>query len=161
MQVIRSYSRSIGSVSEPTRQYGRMSGRRWAMAYSGTSTPPASTPRSQNASTRNPQAQPASTTQQARTFNLVGTDATYAYNGGGTVQPSACALSTLSGEWPFSANGNSLSGPTNTGIVDLAGVLQFDGQGNATASWTQASNTATVNVSATGTDTVTAACLGT
>jgi uncharacterized protein (TIGR03437 family) len=100
------------------------------------------------------------TTQQARTFTLVGTDAAYAYNGGGTVQPAACALSTLSGEWPFSANGNSLSGSTNTGIVDLAGVLQFDGQGNVTASWTQASNTATSNVSATGTYTVTAACLG-
>ena len=101
------------------------------------------------------------TTQQARTFALVGTDATYAYNGSGTVQPSACALSTLSGEWPFSANGNSLSGPTNTGIVDLAGVMQFDGRGNATASWTQASNTASTNVSATGTYTATAACLGT
>lgn len=101
------------------------------------------------------------TTQQARTFALVGTDATYAYNGSGTVQPSACALSTLSGEWPFSANGNSLSGPTNTGIVDLAGVMQFDGRGNATASWTQASNTASANVSATGTYTATAACLGT
>src|ERR1035441_7570121 len=62
MQVIRSYSRSIGSVSEPTRQYGCMSGRRWAMAYSDTSTPRASTPRSQNASTRNPHAQPASKT---------------------------------------------------------------------------------------------------
>ena len=100
------------------------------------------------------------TTQQAASFTLVGTDATYAYNGGGTVQPAACALSTLSGEWPFSANGNSLSGPTNTGIVDLAGVLQLDGQGNVTANWTQASNTATANVSATGTYTVTAACLG-
>jgi uncharacterized protein (TIGR03437 family) len=100
------------------------------------------------------------TTQQARTFNLVGTDATYAYNGGGTVQPAACALSTLSGEWPFSANGNSLSGSTNTGVVDLAGVLQFDGQGNVTAAWTQASNTATATVSATGTYTVTGACLG-
>jgi uncharacterized protein (TIGR03437 family) len=101
------------------------------------------------------------TTQQANTFTLVGTDATYAYNGGGTVQPSACALSTLSGEWPFSATGNSLSGATNTGIVDLAGMMQFDGNGNATASWTQASNTATANVSATGTYTVTPACVGT
>ena len=102
-----------------------------------------------------------STTQLARTFSLVGTDATYAYNGGGTVQPAACALSTLSGGWPFSANGNSLSGSTNTGIVDLAGVLQFDGQGNVTANWTQASNTATASVSATGTYTVNPACLGT
>lgn len=101
------------------------------------------------------------TTEQARTFTLVGSDATYAYNGGGTIQPSVCALSTLSGEWPFSATGNSLSGATNTGIVDLAGVMHFDGQGNATANWTQASNTATANVSATGTYTVTPACVGT
>jgi uncharacterized protein (TIGR03437 family) len=100
------------------------------------------------------------TTQEANSFTLVGADATYAYNGGGTVQPAACALSTLSGEWPFSATGNSISGSTNTGVVDFAGVLQFDGQGNVTANWTQASNTATANVSATGTYTVTAACLG-
>jgi uncharacterized protein (TIGR03437 family) len=100
------------------------------------------------------------TTQQARSFTLVGTDATYAYNGGGTIQPSACAMSTLSGEWPFSAPGNSLSGSTDTGVVDIAGVMQFDGQGNVTANWTQASGTATANVSATGTYTVTSACLG-
>ncbi len=99
-------------------------------------------------------------TQQARSFTLVGTDATYAYNGGGSIQPSACAVSTLSGEWPFSAPGNSLSGSTNTGAVDIAGVLQFDGQGNVTANWTQASSAATTNVSATGTYTVTSACLG-
>jgi len=39
-------------------------------------------------------------------------------------------------------------------------VLQFDGQGNVTANWTQASGTATANVSATGTYTVNSACLG-
>jgi uncharacterized protein (TIGR03437 family) len=100
-------------------------------------------------------------TQQARSFTLVGTDATYAYNGGGTVQPSACAVSTLSGVWPFSGSGNSLSGSTVTGVVDMAGELQFDGQGNVTGSWTEASNTAQTNVSATGTYTVNSACLGT
>ncbi|MGO9255385.1 MAG: hypothetical protein ACLQU1_03655 [Bryobacteraceae bacterium] len=100
------------------------------------------------------------TTQQARAFTLVGTDATYAYNGGGSVQPSACAVSTLSGTWPFSGTGNSLSGSTVTGVLDMAGELQFDGQGNVTASWTQASNTATSTVSATGTYSVTSACLG-
>ncbi|MGA3019160.1 MAG: IPT/TIG domain-containing protein [Bryobacteraceae bacterium] len=100
------------------------------------------------------------TTQQARAFQVVGTDATFAYNGGGSVQPSACAVSTLSGEWPFSGTGNSLSGSTNTGVVDLAGVLQFDGQGNVAGNWTQASNTATASVSATGTYSLTAACLG-
>jgi uncharacterized protein (TIGR03437 family) len=100
------------------------------------------------------------TTQQARSFTMVGTDVTYAFNGGGTIQPAACAVSTLSGEWPFSAPGNSLSGSTNTGVVDLAGVLQFDGQGNVTGTWTQASGTATSNVSASGTYTLTPECLG-
>jgi len=100
-------------------------------------------------------------TQTARQFTLVGTDATYAYNGNGNVQPSACAASTLSGTWPFSASGSSLSGSSITGPDDVAGVMQFDGQGNVTANWTQASNTATANVSATGTYSVTSACLGT
>jgi uncharacterized protein (TIGR03437 family) len=100
------------------------------------------------------------TTQQAKSYTLVGVDATYAYNGGGTVQPDICATATLSGAFPFSGTGNSFTGTTDTGVVDIAGILQFDGQGNATATWTQASNTATVNVSATGTYSVTAACLG-
>jgi uncharacterized protein (TIGR03437 family) len=99
-------------------------------------------------------------TQQARSFTLVGTDANYAYSGGGNMQPIGCAVSTLSGAWLFSGTGNSLSGASNTGVVDIAGVLQFDGQGNVTANWTQASNMPTVTVSATGTYSVTPACLG-
>jgi uncharacterized protein (TIGR03437 family) len=101
------------------------------------------------------------TTQLARNFAVVGADATYAYNGSGGIQPSACALSTLSGAWPFSATGNPLSGSTITGVLDVAGLLQFDGDGNVTANWTQASSTGTTTVAATGTYTVTAACLGT
>jgi uncharacterized protein (TIGR03437 family) len=45
-------------------------------------------------------------------------------------------------------------------VVDVAGNMQFDGQGNAAATWTQASNTATTNVTATGTYTVSQGCLG-
>lgn len=100
------------------------------------------------------------TTGQAKNFTMVGADSTYAYTGSGSVQPSACAVSTLSGTWPFSATGNSLSGSTITGVLDIAGEVQFDGQGNVTANWTQASNTAMTNVSATGTYSVTGACLG-
>jgi uncharacterized protein (TIGR03437 family) len=100
------------------------------------------------------------TTGQAKAFQVVGTDATYTYNGGGSVQPSVCAVGTLSGEWPFSGTGNSLSGSSDTGILDLAGVLQFDGAGNVTGAWNETSNTATIPVSATGTYSVTAGCLG-
>jgi uncharacterized protein (TIGR03437 family) len=102
-----------------------------------------------------------STTLHANSFTLAGTDATYALSGGGSVQPAACAVSTLSGPWNFSGTGNSLSGATNTGAVDLAGALQFDGQGNVTGTWTQASNTSSATVSAIGTYMLTAACLGT
>jgi uncharacterized protein (TIGR03437 family) len=96
----------------------------------------------------------------ASSFQLVGADANYNFNGGGTVQPAACAASTLSGAWSFNATGFTLSGSTNSGILDVAGLIQFDGQGNATATWTQLSNTATTNVSANGTYSVTGACLG-
>jgi hypothetical protein len=101
------------------------------------------------------------TTLLAKNFVFVGTDATYAINGSGSLQPSVCANSTLSGAWAFSGTGNSLSGTTNTGLDDLAGVMQFDGQGNVTASWNQATNSATTSFSATGTYTVTAGCTGT
>ena len=101
------------------------------------------------------------TTLQAKSFTMVGADATYAYNGNGGIQPAACAVSTLSGAWPFSGTGNSLSGSTNTGLADLSGIMQFDGQGNVTATWAQVSNSATTNVSATGTYSVSQACQGT
>jgi uncharacterized protein (TIGR03437 family) len=101
-------------------------------------------------------------TQVAASYTFVGTDATYAYNGGGTVQPAACSAATLSGSWPFSATGNALSGASVTGINDVLGLLTFDGQGNVTAAnWTTASNTSTTSVTATGTYTMTPACLGT
>ena len=99
-------------------------------------------------------------TQQIRSFTLVGTDATYAYNGGGTLQPAACLTSTLSGGWPFSATGNTLSGSASSGNIDLAGLMQFDGQGNISANWTQATSAGATNISATGTYSVTASCVG-
>jgi uncharacterized protein (TIGR03437 family) len=99
-------------------------------------------------------------TQQASAFTLVGNDATYAYTGGGSVQPGSCNMATLSGGWPIIANGNTLSGASITGVVDLAGLFTFDGQGNVNANWTTSSSTANTNVTATGTYTVTPACLG-
>lgn len=100
------------------------------------------------------------TSLQAKSFSMVGTDSNYAYTGSGTIQPAACAVATLSGTWPFSGTGNSLSGSNVTGLDDLAGVLQFDGQGNVKASFTQVSNSAATSYSASGTYSITEACLG-
>jgi uncharacterized protein (TIGR03437 family) len=102
-----------------------------------------------------------SNTQQANGFTMVGNDATYAYSGAGNVQPASCNMATLSGGWPFAATGNTLNGASITGVVDMAGLFTFDGQGNVTSSWTTSSSAATTNVTATGTYTVTPACLAT
>jgi len=91
-----------------------------------------------------------STAGYARSFQIVGADANYGYNGSGTVQPTDCALSTLSGEWLFTSTGNSLSGSAITGLSDLVGVMEFDGQGKVTADWTLVTSTGTTTLSATG-----------
>jgi hypothetical protein len=52
---------------------------------------------------------------------------------------------------PFSATGSALSGASVISVLDVAGALQFDGQGNVTANWTQVSNLATSAIAATGT----------
>jgi uncharacterized protein (TIGR03437 family) len=94
-------------------------------------------------------------------FAVTGSDATYVYTGSGNnVSPVACATATLSGAYGFSASGSTLSGTTQTGSADEAGVLQFDGQGKVTATYTQSSGgTTPAAITATGTYSVTSACL--
>lgn len=94
-------------------------------------------------------------------FDIVGSDAAYVYSGSGNnVHPAACTTATLSGQYTFTASGFTLSGTTQNGAQDEAGVLQFDGQGNVTAKYTDTQSGATpVSDTAVGTYTVTSACL--
>ncbi len=96
-----------------------------------------------------------------RNFNIIGSDANYVYSGSGTsALPEACALSTLSGEYVFETSGFTLSGTTQNGVADEAGILQFDGLGNVTAAYAVASpGTAPSSTTATGTYTVMPGCL--
>jgi uncharacterized protein (TIGR03437 family) len=98
--------------------------------------------------------------QSGKQFDIVGSDATYIYSGsGGHTQP-ACATATLSGEYTFTASGFTLSGSTQNGSQDEAGIFQFDGQGNVTAKYTDTQGGATpVSNTAAGTYTVTPGCL--
>jgi uncharacterized protein (TIGR03437 family) len=93
-------------------------------------------------------------------FAVTGSDATYVYTGSGNnVSPVACGTATLSGAYSFSASGSTLSGTTQTGSADEAGVFQFDGQGKVTASYMDASGgTTPVAITASGTYSVTSAC---
>src|ERR1039458_8553500 len=91
-------------------------------------------------------------------FAVIGSDATYAYNGSGNLQPATCPA-TLSGVHEFNATGSALSGASVTSVLDVVGVLQFDGQGNVTANWTQVSNLTTTLIASTGTYSVGSTCL--
>jgi len=85
-------------------------------------------------------------------FGIVGSDSTYVYSGSGSnVWPVGCATATLSGTYSFSASGTTLSGTTQTGTMDEAGILQFDGQGTVKASYVDSSGgAAPVSLAATG-----------
>ncbi len=97
-----------------------------------------------------------------KSFSITGGDATYVYSGSGSnVRPSACATATLSGEYVYDASGFTLAGTTQNGSEDESGVLQFDGQGNVTASYAVTSSGKSATYTATGTYAVQSNCLGT
>jgi len=94
-------------------------------------------------------------------FNFVGADANYVYSGSGNnSEPVGCANSTLSGAYTFTGSGFTLSGTTQNGSQDEAGVLQFDGQGKVTAAYKDTEGGATpVSLTASGTYTTAFSCL--
>jgi len=87
---------------------------------------------------------------QGGAFTLSGNSDEQVVAGAGAVAPGACLTSTLSGPFMFNANGFVLSGTTVTGVADVTGRLQFDGMGNATATWTTANGTTATTVNAGG-----------
>ena len=91
-------------------------------------------------------------------FTLTGDDGTYALLGSGSPKPAACITSTLSGNYAFAGNGYSLKASTITGVNNLSGLLQFDGQGTLTGNWTVSTGAAAIPANATGHYSVTSAC---
>jgi uncharacterized protein (TIGR03437 family) len=102
---------------------------------------------------------------QGRTFLLTGYDATYSYTGSGILpapQPSNCSTATLNGMYTFNSTGYTLSGGVVSGSANIAGLLQFDGQGNLSANLTTATaGTLSPEVTLTGTYSIVSTCLGT
>jgi uncharacterized protein (TIGR03437 family) len=94
-------------------------------------------------------------------LNFTGADSNYVYSGRGTSnQPAPCATSNLSGEYTYSASGTTLSGTAQVGSGDESGLLQFDGQGNVTASYTITSTGGnSTALTATGTYSVASTCV--
>ncbi|HTW67966.1 MAG TPA: hypothetical protein VME17_25300 [Bryobacteraceae bacterium] len=98
---------------------------------------------------------------QGKDFELTGSDATYSYTGSGVTQPSGCSITTMNGAYTFAATGFSLNATSVNGVANGAGLLQFDGQGNMTASVSRVVAEATTSVlTLSGSYTVTSDCLG-
>jgi uncharacterized protein (TIGR03437 family) len=95
-------------------------------------------------------------------FFIIGQDATYQLTGSGGPQPDAgCLTSTLSGVYAFSGNGFALSIGAVSGVNYVSGLLQFDGAGTISGSWSTSTNGAATPDTVSGQYAVTAACTGT
>jgi uncharacterized protein (TIGR03437 family) len=94
-------------------------------------------------------------------YDIVGADGNYVYSGSGNnSEPVGCAAATLSGAYTFTGSGFTLSGTTQNGSEDEAGVLQFDGQGKVTATYKDTQSGATpASLTASGTYTAAFSCL--
>jgi uncharacterized protein (TIGR03437 family) len=93
-------------------------------------------------------------------ISFTGSDSNFVYTGSATSNQPVCATSTLSGEYIYDASGSTLSGTAQNGAGDEVGVMQFDGQGNVTSSYTITSTGGnSAKLTATGTYTVASNCL--
>jgi hypothetical protein len=94
-------------------------------------------------------------------FLVTGNDATYSYSGNGNTQPSGCSNTTFSGVYTVNGTGFQLTGGAVSGIVNGAGLLQFDGQGNLTVNLTMSANGGTTSsLTLTGSYSLSSNCLG-
>jgi hypothetical protein len=101
-------------------------------------------------------------------FLMTGSDSTYAYSGGGNVQPPTCSASLLSGVYTITAQGYYGATSSSAGGGGAAsGLIQFDGQSNVTLNLTLSANGLTggqtqtlTGVTYTGTYTMSSNCIG-
>jgi uncharacterized protein (TIGR03437 family) len=97
---------------------------------------------------------------KGNSFLVSGTDGAYTFSGSGTIQPSSCLISTLSGVYAFNAQGFSLTSGAVTGLINAAGLLQFDGSGNLVANFSvNVAGSPSLAFPVTGTYAVTNSCL--
>jgi hypothetical protein len=99
---------------------------------------------------------------QGKGFLVTGSDATYAYTGGGSNQPgNGCTTAKLSGVYSFNLTGFSLTSGAVSGIEDGVGLAQFDGLSSVTVNATLSVAAGSSTVALKGTYSVSSTCLGT
>jgi uncharacterized protein (TIGR03437 family) len=99
-----------------------------------------------------------------KNFTVTGGDASYALMASGGQPPVSCATNSMSGTYAFSGNGTTYTGSGTisiSGVNSISGLLQFDGRGDVTGSWSVATGAAALPDIVAGQYSVTDACLGT
>ena len=97
-----------------------------------------------------------------KSYLITGQDGTYTFMGSGSVLPAPaamCGASILSGSYSFNGTGFALTAGVVSGGNDVSGLLQFDGKSAVTGNWSVATSGTSIVTNATGTYTVTPACL--
>lgn len=97
---------------------------------------------------------------QGNQVNLAGADSTYIYSGSASPNPGLCNTASLSGPFTYTATGFTLTGSAIGGTGDESGLLQFDGNGNLTATINSNAGAAPAALTATGTYTISPTCVG-
>lgn len=97
---------------------------------------------------------------QGKSFLIVGEDSTFTFSGNGSMLPASCSASMLSGTYSFNAPGFSVVSGGISGVVDLSGLMQFDGTGIVNVTWYVSSNSAISTYISTGSYTVGSGCTG-
>jgi hypothetical protein len=99
---------------------------------------------------------------QGNGFLITGSDATYAFTGGGNMQPaSGCTVAKLAGVYTVNLTGYGLSGTTVNGIGNAVGLAQFDGVSAVTLNitlWTVGMTSSTI--AASGSYSIASSCMG-
>jgi hypothetical protein len=99
---------------------------------------------------------------QGKSFLVTGTDASYTYSGGGSIQPASCGANLLSGAYVFSTTGFTLAGGSISGALNSAGLVQLDGHNALTVNFSYVSpNQSPMTLSLSGTYALTSGCAGT
>jgi hypothetical protein len=66
---------------------------------------------------------------------VTGQAITYSFAGSGSAVPASCTASTLNGAYAFKASAVDLSAGSISGVGDVAGLLQFDGESTLSSQW--------------------------
>ena len=99
-----------------------------------------------------------------KNYTITGGDATYPLTGSGSVQPNSCNAAAVSGAYVFTGSGNTFGNVMGTTSItaanSISGLLNFDGRGDVSGSWSVETTTGSTSDTFSGQYSMTSSCVG-